>query len=172
MCGKGDHTTIRTYTKAILLTALVTLSLGGFLLHVRIHPVSQNSANLIPVISGLLSILAVPLLFSFRKTIEYGYVLNGILVIIGTIAMAHLSIVNWPAPATVGAIILKTTLADIAILWSKFFVGKALFDLEFFGYDPRRAKKGKTFRYPNLGWWTVHLVAISLVYLIGNLVWR
>jgi hypothetical protein len=164
--------TIRTYTKAILLAALVTLSLGGFLLHVRIHPVSQNSANLIPLISGLLSILIIPLLFSFRKTIEYGYVLNGMVVIIGTIAMAHFSIVHWPAPATVGSIILKTTLADIVILWSKFFVGKALFDLEFFGYDQHKAKKGTTYRYPNLGWWLVHLAAISLVYFLGNLLWR
>jgi hypothetical protein len=164
--------TIRTYTKAVLLTALVTLSLGGFLVHVRIHPVSQNSANFIPLISGLLSILVIPLLFAFRKTIEYGYVLNGILVIIGTIGMAHFSIVHWPAPATAGSIIFKTLLADIVVLWSKFFVGKALFDLEFYGYDPRTAKKGKTYRYPNLGWWLLHLVAISLVYLLGNLLWR
>jgi hypothetical protein len=164
--------TIRTYTKAILLAALVTLSLGGFLLHVRIHPVSQNSANLIPLISGVLSILVIPLLFSFKKTVEYGYVLNGILVIIGTIGMAHFSIVNWPAPVTAGSIIFKTMLIDILILWSKFFIGKALFDLEFYGYDPHKAKKGITYRYPNLGWWTVHLVAISLVYFLGNQLWR
>jgi hypothetical protein len=128
--------------------------------------------HFIPLISGLLSILVIPLLFSFRKTIEYGYVLNGMVVIIGTVAMAHLSIVYWPAPATVGSIILKTTLADIVILWGKFFIGKALFDLEFFGYDPRMAKKGKTYRYPHLGWWLIHLAAISLVYLLGNLLWR
>jgi hypothetical protein len=164
--------TIRTYTKSILLAALVILSLGGFLLHVRIHPIAQNSANVIPLIAGLLSILVIPLLFSFKKTVEYGYVLNGMVVIIGTIGMAHLTIVNWPAPATVGSIILKTTLADILVLWSKFFVGKALFDLEFFGYDPRKTKKGTTYRYPNLGWWLVHLAAISLVYVVGNLVWR
>jgi len=164
--------TIRTYTKSILLAALVTLSLGGFLLHGRIHPVSEDPVHFIPLISGLLSILVIPLLFSFRKTIEYGYVLNGMVVIIGTIAMAHLSIVYWPAPATVGSIILKTTLADIVILWGKFFIGKALFDLEFYGYDPGKTKKGKTYRYPNLGWWLIHLAAISLVYLLGNLLWR
>jgi hypothetical protein len=124
------------------------------------------------LISGVLSILVIPMLFSFKKTIEYGYVLNGFLVIIGTVGMAHFSIVHWPAPATLGSIILKTMLADILILWSKFFIGKALFDLEIYGYDPHKAKKGKTYRYPNLGWWTIHLVAISLVYLLGNLVWR
>jgi hypothetical protein len=172
ICGKGGHMTIRTYTKAILLAALVTLSLGGFLLHVRIHLVSQNSANLIPLISGVLSILVIPLLFSFKKTVEYGYVLNGILVIIGTIGMAHFSIVHWPAPATAGSIIFKTMLADIVMLWSKLFIGKALFDLEFFGYDQGKTKKGTTYRYPNLGWWLVHLAAIILVYFLGNQLWR
>jgi hypothetical protein len=164
--------TIRTYVKSSFLVALVFLSLGGFLLHLRIHPFSQNASNIIPVISGTLSILLVPVLFFFRKTISYGYVLNGFLVIVGTIAMAHFAIAQWPTPTTLGSIIFKTTLADIAILWSKFFVGKALFDLETFGYDPNKAKKGRTYRYPHLGWWLIHLAAISLVYVIGNLVWR
>jgi hypothetical protein len=138
----------------------------------RIHPVSQNPSNVIPFISGVLSILVIPLLCSFKKTIEYGYVINGLLVIVGTIGMAHFSIVHWPNPTTLGSIIFKTLLADIVLLWNKFFIGKALFDLEFFGYDPTRAKKGKTYRYPNLGWWMIHLVAISLVYLLGSLWWR
>ena len=164
--------TVRTYVKTVLLAALVTVSLGGFLLHTRIHPVSQNTANIIPAISGLLSILVIPVLFSFRKTIEYGYVLNGFLAIIGTIAMSHFSIVYWPSPITLEAIIFKTLLADIAIVWTKFFIGKALFDLEFYGYDPGSVKKGTTYRYPQLGWWLIHLGAISLVYVLGNLLWR
>jgi len=65
--------TNRTYVKSTLLGALIALSLGGFLLHVRIHPFAQNSSNIVPVISCLLSIIVVPLLFSFRKTISYGY---------------------------------------------------------------------------------------------------
>jgi hypothetical protein len=164
--------TIRTYVKSILLIALVTLSLGGFLLHLRIHPLPQGSSNAIPFMAGVLSLAAVPLLFSFKRTIEYGYILNGFLVIVGTIGMAHFSLLHWPAPATPAQIILKTTIADILILWTKFFIGKSLFELEFFGYDPNRAKKGKTYRYPHLGWWMVHAVSIGLVYFLGNVVWR
>ena len=164
--------TIRTYVKSILLIALVTLSLGGFLLHLRIHLASQNSSNLIPAISGVLSILVVPLLFSFKKTIAYGYVLNGFLAIVGMIVMAHFSIVHWPTPPTMESIILKTTLGDILIVWSKFFIGKSLFDLEIFGYDPSKAKKGNTYRYPHLGWWMVHFVMITLFYFLGNRLWR
>jgi len=162
----------RTYIKSTLLIGLLTLSTGGLLLHSRIHPVGANYSNLVPAVSGLLAILAVPLLFCFRKTIAYGYVLNGFLVIIGTITMTHFSIAHWPNPTTVQAVLLNTTLADILILWSKFFVGKSLFDLEFFGYEAAREKKGKTFRYPNMGWWFVHLVTLSIIYYLGHILWR
>jgi hypothetical protein len=142
--------TVRAYIKSTLLIGLLTLSIGGLLLHSRIHPVKANYSNLVPAVSGLLSILVVPLLFCFRRSIAYGYVLNGFLVIIGTITMAHFSIAHWPNPVTVQAVLLTTTLADILILWAKFFIGKSLFDLEFFGYDATREKKGKTYRYPNM----------------------
>ena len=163
---------IRAYVKTILLIALITLSLGGFLLHLRIHPISKNSSNLVPFISGILSILVIPLLFSFKKTIAYGYVLNGFLVIMGTMAMTHFSLIHRPNPLTVGTILFNTTFCDILILWTKFFIGKSLFELEFFGYDDNRTKKGNTFRYPNMGWWIVHLAGVSLVYALGNLIWR
>jgi hypothetical protein len=164
--------TIRTYTKSTLLVGLWTLSIGGLLLHCRIHPVKTNYSNLVPAVSGILSVLVVPLLFCFRRSIAYGYVLNGFLVIVGTITMAHFSIAHWPNPVTVQAILLTTTLADILILWAKFFIGKTLFDLEFFGYEAAKEKKGITYRYPNMGWWLVHLAAVSVVYYLGHFLWR
>jgi hypothetical protein len=86
--------------------------------------------------------------------------------------MTHFSMVHRPDSLTMGSILMKTTLCDILILWSKFFIGKVLFELEFFGYDDNRTKKGNTLRYPNLGWWLVHLAGVSLVYALGNLIWR
>ena len=86
--------------------------------------------------------------------------------------MSHFAIVHWPNPATLEAIIFNTTFPDIVIVWCKFFIGKSLFDLETFGYDPDKARLGKKYRYPNMGWWLVHLVAISIVYSLGNLLWR
>ncbi|MDP1991469.1 MAG: hypothetical protein Q8K00_10640 [Syntrophales bacterium] len=164
--------TINTYIRSILLGALIALALGGFMLHSRIHPIAQNPSFLVPFCAGILSSVVVPLLFLFPRTIPYGYVLNGFLAIIGTIAMAHFSLVHWPAPATLQTILLKTLLADILILWGKFFVGKALFDLATFGYDENRQKAGITYRYPNMGWWMIHLVGVSLVYYLGNHFWR
>lgn len=162
----------RTYIKSLLLVSLITLAIGGFFLHLRIHPFTEHAYGIVPFISGLLSILLVPCLFSFRKTLDYGYILNGLLVIIGTITMAHFAVAHWPQPVSFEALLLNTTLADILILWAKFFVGKALFDLELYGYDPNRTKAGVSWRYPNLGWWMIHVAAIAAVYWLGNLLWR
>ena len=162
----------RTYVKSLLIVALAIMGAGGLLLHTRIHPITKLPANWIPLVCGVLSIVVVPLLFSSRKTLSYGYVLNGFMVIIGTITMAHFSLVNWPNPATLEAVLLKTTLADILLLGGKFCVGKALFDLELHGNDPDQVKKGVSWRYPNLGWWWIHFITIAAIYWLGNLVWR
>lgn len=162
----------KTYVKSLLLIAIITLALGGLLLHIRIHPIAKVPSIVVGYITGVLSIIVVPLLFSFKKTLSYGYVLNGMLAIIGTILMAHFSIAHWPAQTTFASIILETTLPDILILWTIFFIGKALFDLETFGYDPKKPKVGVTYRYPNMGWWFVHLAGLSIVYTLGNLLWR
>jgi hypothetical protein len=163
--------TVARYVKSILITALVSVSLGGLLLHLRIHPPSTNHTHLIPMISGILSVILVPVLFSFRKTLAYGYVLNGFLAILGAVLMAHLSIANWPDPANIQTVLLKTTLPDILIACAKFFLGKALFDLETFGYAAERPMAGASFRYPNLGWWLVHFVGVSVVYALGHVLW-
>ena len=119
-----------------------------------------------------MGILLVPLLFSFKRTLDFGYVLNGFLVILGTITMAHFSIVHLPQPFTFGTLLLKTTLADILILFGKFFVGQALFDLELHGYDSNPRRGGVIWRYPSFSWWLVHLAAVSAVYGLGNYLWR
>ena len=102
---------------------------------------------------------------------QYGYVLNGMLVIIGTITMAHFSYAKLPVPLTAGSLLLKTTLADILLLSAKFALGKALFDLKM-SSDLSAEKAGISWRYPNMGWWWAHLAGIFAVYSAGHLLWR
>ncbi len=163
--------TIRTHIRSLLLGTLVTLSLAGFMIHVRVHFIAENPSFILPLIAGIISIIVIPTLFWFKKTLAYGYVLNGFLCIIGTVTMAHFAIARWFAPTSPPDILLKSMLIDILIVWGKFFVGKALFELETFGYDADRPKIGLTYRYPNMGWWLIHLAAVSLIYSLGNLLW-
>jgi hypothetical protein len=163
--------TAKTYTRSVLLGALVTLSIAGFLIHSRIHLITQNPSFILPFVAGILGIAVIPALFWFEKTLVYGYVLNGFLCIIGTVTMGHYAIARWHAPTSPPDILLKSMVIDILIVWGKFFVGKALFELEMFGYDPDRPKGGLTYRYPNMGWWLIHLAAVSFVYILGNHLW-
>jgi len=158
--------------KIMLLAGLFFLALGGWLLHNRIHPYNKIEENIIPFVSGIVSVFCLPLLFCFRPTLVLAYLINGFLAIIGTIAMAHFSIAHFQGAVDFFNIIVNTTLADIAILWGKFAVGKALFDLEFLKSETDVAAKGRFFRYPNMGWWWVHLFGASAVYALGNIFWK
>jgi hypothetical protein len=163
--------TIRNYVRSILLSAFLTVAIAGFLVHLRVHHISENPSFVVPFVAGILNIAILPGLFWFKRTIAYGYVLNGFLCIIGTVAMAHFAIARWYAPTSPPDIVLKSMVIDILIVWGKFFVGKALFDLEIFGYDPNRPKAGVTYRYPNMGWWLIHLAGVGVVYYLGNRLW-
>jgi hypothetical protein len=38
-------------------------------------------------------------------------------------------------------------------------------------FNPNRPKAGIPCRYPNLGWWLIHLAGVSFVYYLGNRLW-
>lgn len=158
--------------KIILLSALFLVSLGGFLLHLRIHQPTARTANYVPFISGILSVIIIPAMFMFRSTTAYAYVINGMLAIIGTITMAHYSLGGLFSISAAQDIFLKTTMPDIFVLWGKFALGKAIFDFETSASNLDMPHKGRFIRYPNMGWWLVHLVFLSLLYAIGNVFWK
>jgi hypothetical protein len=157
--------------RVLLVTGLFLVSLGGWLLHVRIHSPSKLDANYIPFIIGLLSWTIIPAMFLFRKTTAYAYVINGMMVIIGTITMTHFSLVHLPAHITYRTPFTGTLLADIAILMTNFVLGKSLFELEMLKTEETPGRQGRFFRYPNMGWWLVHLFALSTAYVLGHFLW-
>lgn len=125
----------------MLLIALFLIGVSGLMLHYRIHNfmgpdsihpeiVAFNSTDFLSFLFPLIDVVIVTGLFLSRKTAVYGYLLNGMIVIYGTVFMTHYSIVEittkyipWQAW------FLKSTLPDIGIAWGDFFIGKALFDL-------------------------------------------
>lgn len=158
--------------KITLIASLFFLGLGGWLLHIRMHPFQKDMDYVIPFILGIVSVFILPFLFWFRPAVAIAYIINGFSAIIGTIVMAQFSIIYFQGPVTLANIIVNTTFADIVILWGKFTLGKALFDLEFFKSDADLSSEGRFFKYPNMGWWWVHLFALSLVYALGNILWQ
>jgi len=165
----------KTSIKATLISALFILALAGFIIHTRFHPITADEDNFIPFFSGLFSIFIVTALFWFRNTVQYAYVINGFLVIIGTITMTHFSIIKFSGPLNFITFFMNTMFLNIITLWAKFFIGKALFDLELLRSEEDPLPQFnfiKYFRYPNMGWWIVHLIALSVVYALGNVFWK
>jgi tellurite resistance protein TehA-like permease len=87
----------KNYMRLVLILAIFFLALGGWLLHLRIHPTTKDAENYIPLVAGFISVFVIPVLFIFRSTISFAYLLNGMTVIIGTITMTHFTIENPPA---------------------------------------------------------------------------
>ena len=123
-----------------LLAALFLFGAAGFLLHFRIHNFmvadrlhsglfSFNGPLFLASFFPLLDVVVVTALFMSRNTAVYGYLLNGLLVIYGTIFMAHYSLAEMAAKSIpLQAMLLKSTLPDILLAWGDFLVGKALYD--------------------------------------------
>jgi hypothetical protein len=163
----------KDYFRLVLILAIFFLALGGWLLHLRIHPIAKDAENYIPLVAGFISVFLIPILFIFRSTISFAYLLNGMTVIIGTITMTHFSIENHPPVCTLQTILLGTCLPDILMLWGKFAVGKALFDLDpVINRPDAEISSGRFFRFPNMGFWFVHVVTLTAVYLIGSYFWK
>jgi len=127
-------------TRRPLFLALIFLALSGLMLHYRIHnfmiadklqPGSFifDGTKFLGTLFPLVDVLLVTLFFTSRKTAVYGYLLNGLLVIYGTVLMAHYSFAEIIAKEIpLNAMVLKSTLPDIGIAWGDFFIGKALYE--------------------------------------------
>jgi len=132
-------------TRKALLTALFLLAVSNLLLHYRIHNyMVQDALNpglvyfsgtkFLAFLFPLIDMVVVTLLFMSRKTSVYGYLLNGLIVIYGTVLMSHFSIAELTARSAPAADwIIKSTLPDIGIAWGDFFIGKALYDISMNG---------------------------------------
>jgi hypothetical protein len=127
--------------RKFLLAVLVLLALSGLMLHYRVHSFMApdmahpgtfqfDRTRFLSFIFPLIDVMVVTLLFTSRKTVVYGYLLNGLIVIYGTVFMAHYSIAEISAKSLPSSVwLLKSTLPDIGIAWADFFAGKALYDL-------------------------------------------
>lgn len=143
--------------------SLFLLSLGGWLLHLRIHPLGDNPANYIPFIFGILNITIVPITLNYKKTFLFGYLVNGFGVISGIIIMTVFSLSALPYPVTFSAVVLRTLFAYNVILLSKLFIGQRIF---YFYYATGR---GRMFTFL---WWFKHFIYLSIVFALGHFLWR
>lgn len=123
-----------------LIVALFLMALGGFLLHYRIHPFMLpdkahpgmmlfDGTKFLASFLSMVDLVIVTVLFMSRRTALYGYLLNGMIVIYGSILMAHFSMAGLAGKELpLIDIILRSTIPDITIAGADFLIGKALYD--------------------------------------------
>ncbi|MHC4714505.1 MAG: hypothetical protein ACYTAN_14755 [Planctomycetota bacterium] len=119
--------------------ALFLISLGGLLLHLRIHPVGSEASHWIPALSGIVTTFVLPFMFYTRGGAKWAYLITWLAVIIGTATMAWHSIEHWQWEVTVRDILLYSTIADIAILWAKIPLAGMI--LQWWKHHPEEAEK-------------------------------
>jgi hypothetical protein len=141
---------------------LLLLSLGGWMLHFRIHPISENPSYFIPFFLGLANVIIMPQLFNHKKTVIIAYLFNGVGVIIGTITMTIFSLYHLPDPLTFTNTIFKTTLPHILILFPKLLMGQMILS----HFYPTGL--GRMF---TMGWWIRHFFYFSIVFSLGHFLW-
>jgi hypothetical protein len=153
---------IRKKIKGYLIASLFLLSAMGLSAHIWMHSPAQFSYGYVPLIAGIISTFAIPLLFCFRKTLHLANILNGFTAIIGLITMTHFMTTGAPM------------YFDIALVIIKFLLGISVFSISLYpDLNTSPAIRGwSLIRYPNMGFWYVHLVLLSAVYTLGHIIWR
>ncbi len=99
--------------------SLFFISLGGLLLHIRIHPPMEDAFHWVPVLFGVATAFVLPFLFNNAKTVTWAYLITMAAVGVGTVAMALVSVGEWEGAVTLKGVILESTLPDIIVLWAK-----------------------------------------------------
>ncbi|NIQ38270.1 MAG: hypothetical protein GTN81_06745 [Proteobacteria bacterium] len=98
------------------------VSLGGLMLHVRIHPPQDSMFNWIATGIAALNTFLLPFLFNSPRTVAWAYLFTWATVVTGTVLMAYFPLISWDPsklPITPKTVILNSTLPDIVILMAK-----------------------------------------------------
>jgi hypothetical protein len=125
-----------------LIGAFFLISLGGFLLHLRIHPVSVSAFNWVAVSFAAVNTFVLPLLFHSPRTAPGAYVFTWATVVVGTVGMGFHSLTSWKLAPTVMNILLSSTLPDILILWAKLLIAHKILRIHWPRGVAMKARRG------------------------------
>ena len=109
---------MRFRSLTLLIAIHILLSLGGLLLHLRIHPPTQSLFFWWAAPTGAFSLLVIPLLYLRPSTVAWGVLFNFFAVAVGVIGMAYFSL-HTLRPLSIARILFSSTLPDIALLLTK-----------------------------------------------------
>jgi len=119
-----------------LLAGLFLLAVGALALHLNVHsplhpPPGRTFNNTTASLFVLFDAVVVTWLFSKKKTAVWGYLLNGLLVIYGTVMMTHFGWSHNGPGSSLLSYVYHSTTPEIIIAWADFCLGAVLYRLWF-----------------------------------------
>lgn len=108
--------------------AFLFISLGGLILHLRIHPPGESVFFLLPSLIAALNVLVLPLMFAWPPSAPAAFLLTVATVAIGGVGMAYFSASTWLGPVTLWGLASRTTFPDILVLLAKLPLGLVILE--------------------------------------------
>ena len=103
----------------VLIGIHMGLSLIGIIVHTIIHPVQESLYYWWASPVAVISFVLLPILFSRRSTVAWGYLLNAFTVLIGVIGMSYYAMMKPEGPVTIPYILvllIKLVIAHMILL--------------------------------------------------------
>ncbi|UCG38580.1 MAG: hypothetical protein JSV00_10500 [bacterium] len=133
--------------RRLLRLAMFLMAVGGAVLHQRYHPSlgafegqgGAAFANSVAMVLSLADVVHVTWLFSRKSTASWGYLVNGLIVIFGTVIMVHFGLTRTYVPGSpLYRHLLIPTTPYILLAWADFSLGAVLYRLWFAESEPRK----------------------------------
>ncbi len=103
----------------LLIVIHMGISLGGLLIHMKLHPVEKSLYFLWASPVSAFSLIVIPLLYSRPSTVRWGFMFNAGTVLTGTIGMSYYALLALEGPVTVQYVLFESALPGVLILWTK-----------------------------------------------------
>jgi len=103
----------------IMILMHVVISLGGMLVHIKLHPPGSSLYFWWASPVSAFSLLVIPFLYFRASTAAWGFMFNAGTIMIGTVGMFYYSVHTFERPFTLYNVFLKSALPGILILWIK-----------------------------------------------------
>ncbi len=103
----------------ILLTIYIGISIGGMIIHMNLHPVTESLYFFWASPVNLLSVIVIPVLLARPSTVGWGFMLNAGTILIGTVGMSYYMLLTLEGTVTLQWLFSDSPLKGIVVLWAK-----------------------------------------------------
>lgn len=103
----------------IMVLMHASISLGGVLIHGKLHPPADSLYFLWAAPVSMVSLTIIPLLYVRPSTVAWGFLMNAATILIGTVGMSYHFVITTERTLTLYNVFMHSALPGIFIVWIK-----------------------------------------------------